>query len=213
MTPGICDRAAALSNSTEASAGPPVSAESEPAESLEHCEPRQQTSEQGQKAATAVTTRDQVEHSPPPQYPASEASSSRPPPFSSLFAPFHDTVGESSGKPPSAVPVEACASASQAAPAYRCDSIPEPSSTQPDRTSPRAFYDPVGETKRALPRDTKVESSRKDEDAEPPPAYSEGDSPLAAFTYVMSAAGGAASIITQVQQGGPPINALGGETF
>lgn len=71
------------------------------------------------------------------------------------------------------------------------------------------------ETKQALnsqKEDTKGESSRsKEEEAEPPPAYSEGSSPLLSFTYLMAAAGGASSIITQVQQGGPPINALGGE--
>ena len=71
----------------------------------------------------------------------------------------------------------------------------------------------VAETKAALPRDTKVgQSSRDLDDGEPPPPYTEGDSPLAGFTYVMAAAGGAASILTQVQQSGPaPLNtALGG---
>ncbi|PPJ56220.1 hypothetical protein CBER1_09382 [Cercospora berteroae] len=71
----------------------------------------------------------------------------------------------------------------------------------------------VADTKAALPRDTKDGRSSKDlDDGEPPPPYTEGSSPLEGFTYVMAAAGGAASIITQVQQGGPaPINtALGG---
>lgn len=71
----------------------------------------------------------------------------------------------------------------------------------------------VADTKAALPRDTKSGQSSKDlDDGEPPPPYTEGSSPLDGFTYVMAAAGGAASIITQVQQGGPaPINtALGG---
>ena len=78
----------------------------------------------------------------------------------------------------------------------------------PDQST-TAFRDPVAETKRALPRDTK-DSSRKDDDAEPPPAYSEeGDSPLTAFSFLMAAAGGASSIITQVQQGGPPVSTLG----
>lgn len=140
---------------------------------------------------------------PPPQYPAPEASSSRPPPFSSLYAsrgpPEDDEVDvhNASGEG---------ASASSAAPAYAAvacaTSDPAPHSS--------AFYDPAGETKRALPRDTKGESSRKDDDAEPPPAYSEGPSPLHTFTYLMAAAGGASSIITQVQQGGPgPVNAIG----
>jgi hypothetical protein len=52
--------------------------------------------------------------------------------------------------------------------------------------------------------DTKAESSVKDtEDTEPPPPYEEGPSPLDAFSYIMAAAGGAASLITQVSQGGP----------
>ncbi|KAH8881412.1 hypothetical protein GQ53DRAFT_667941, partial [Thozetella sp. PMI_491] len=94
-----------------------------------------------------------------------------------------------------------------AAPAY----APSPQEVVPGPSATASQFQ--DETKRALPRDTKGESSRsaKDDDAEPPPAYSEGDSPLLSFTYLMAAAGGAASIITQVQQGGPPINALGGE--
>ena len=71
----------------------------------------------------------------------------------------------------------------------------------------------VAETKAALPRDTKAGQSSKDlDDGEPPPPYTEGDSPLAGFTYVMAAAGGAASILTQVQQSGPapPNTGLGG---
>jgi len=72
----------------------------------------------------------------------------------------------------------------------------------------------VAATKAALPRDTKDASSSKDiDDGEPPPPYSEGYSPLESFTYVMASAGGPASIITQVSQGGsggPPINTLGG---
>ena len=60
------------------------------------------------------------------------------------------------------------------------------------------------ETKAALPRDTKGESSSKAaDDADPPPPYTDGSSPLDSFTYVMAAAGGPASIITQVQQTGP----------
>ncbi|KAK4232533.1 hypothetical protein QBC38DRAFT_439009 [Podospora fimiseda] len=130
--------------------------------------------------------------SPPPQYPASEASASgsnfRPPPsFSDLF----DVEASPSG------------TSSTAAPAYA------PSHNQ---VAASQFQD---ETKRALPQDTKgpgessSRNSKKDEDAEPPPAYSEGYSPLPSFTFLMAATGGASSIITQVQQGGPPINTLG----
>ena len=53
-------------------------------------------------------------------------------------------------------------------------------------------------------------SARANDEEEPPPPYNEGSSPLESFAYVMAAAGGAASIITQVQQtAGPPINSLG----
>jgi len=140
--------------------------------------------------------------SPPPRYPASEPSSSappspRPPPFSSLYASTAEvfeayktavTEAGTSGSVPAYAPVA-------------------PELYQPSASS----RDVVAETKAALPQDTKGESSKKDEDSEPPPAYSEGSSPLESFTYLMAAAGGAASIITQVQQGGaPPINTLGG---
>lgn len=139
--------------------------------------------------------------SPPPQYPISEPSGSapaspRPPPFSSLYTSTAEVVeayksavteGGASGTVPAYAPV-----------AFEPR---EPS------TSPR---DVVAETKAALPQDTKGESSKREDDTEPPPAYTEGSSPLDGFTYLMAAAGGAASIITQVQQGGaPPINTLG----
>lgn len=137
----------------------------------------------------------------PPQYPASEASSScsRPPPFSSLFA---TAAASPSG-------LLASSSKPTAAPAYD-DGSNEDVVFDPDQGSDRTYLDHVAETKRALPTDTKGESSRKEDDTEPPPAYSEGSSPLNSFTYVMAAAGGAASLITQVQQTGPPINTLSG---
>lgn len=145
------------------------------------------------------------EQSPPPQYPASEAPSSpRPPPFSSLFTPLQPSSASAAypsdqrqsryvGAPPAGTEGEA----SSAAPAYTPP-------WDPDQAAART----VAETKNALPTDPKAEKS-KDDDAEPPPAYTEGDSPLFTFSYVMAAAGGASSIITQVQQGGPPINAIG----
>ncbi|KAK3692475.1 hypothetical protein B0T22DRAFT_368706, partial [Podospora appendiculata] len=161
--------------------------------------------------------------SPPPQYPASEASTSAfrlPPPFSSLFStpgpeaaasvfepfePYKHSVSDADADADQVSP------ASPAAPAYA------PSSEQvatESSNSASAASQLRADTKRALPQDTKGhpgESSRnsKDEDSEPPPAYSEGSSPLQSFTYLMAAAGGASSIITQVQQGGPPINTLG----
>ncbi|KAL3420837.1 g-patch domain containing protein [Phlyctema vagabunda] len=140
--------------------------------------------------------------SSPPGYPVSESSTSspspRPPPFSSLYT----STAEAVQAYKSAV-TEASASASASVPAYT-SVVPQPH--PPSTSSP----DVVADTKAALPHDTKGESSKKDEDVEPPPAYSEGFSPLESFSYLMAAAGGAASIITQVQQGGAaPINTLG----
>ncbi|KAI1836644.1 hypothetical protein DTO013E5_4030 [Penicillium roqueforti] len=65
----------------------------------------------------------------------------------------------------------------------------------------------VADTKASF---TEPKNEGSSDDGEPPPPYTEGYSPLESFTYVMAAAGGASSIITQVQQtGGPPINTLG----
>jgi len=173
-------------------------------------------------ADTEVPTSSQC--SPPPQYPATEASGSTsafrpPPPFSSLFSGSEPDPKAAASileplepHKPTVTDADNTASASAAAPAYapRDQVVPESSSRA---FAASQFQD---ETKRALPQDTKGhagESSRsnKDEEAEPPPAYSEGFSPLQSFTYLMAAAGGASSIITQVQQGGPPINTLGGK--
>ena len=145
--------------------------------------------------------------------PVSEASSSsRPPPFSSLFTSLELPERPARKFHPAVVPAACCeeatASGSVAAPAYS-SSLEESTPFDPDQGAGRAFQDPVQETKRALPSDTKADSSGKDDDAEPPPAYTEGDSPLQSFTFLMAAAGGTSSIITQVQQGGPPINAIG----
>lgn len=53
--------------------------------------------------------------------------------------------------------------------------------------------------------------SKAGDDTEPPPPYEEGPSPLDCFVYIMAAAGGAASIITQVSQNAPTSLSLGGE--
>jgi len=69
------------------------------------------------------------------------------------------------------------------------------------------FTSVIEDTKAALPQDTKPRSDKSPDDSEPPPPYTEGTSPLDGFTYLMAQAGGAASIITQVSQGGPaPLN-------
>lgn len=167
---------------------------------------------------------------PPPQYPASEASRptatslvshrTAPPPFSSLFASFpppdqHSPASVLETDDPSGSAV-APSDLFDPEPAQR-DKSPAPAYEPPAASSssepPNTYQETLAETKRALPQDTKGESSSrsKDDDAEPPPAYSEGYSPLQSFTYLMAAAGGASSIITQVQQGGPPINTIGGE--
>lgn len=110
---------------------------------------------------------------------------SSPPPFSSLYFPSPATSGQ----------VEA--------------SITEP--PPPAFTPVSAATRGEAGTEAALPGDNKGESSKSAEDEEAPPPYTEGSSPLDSFTYVMAAAGGAASIITQVQQGGPaPVNTLAG---
>ncbi|KAK7719362.1 hypothetical protein SLS63_010111 [Diaporthe eres] len=165
---------------------------------------------------------------PPPQYPASEASRptatslvshrTAPPPFSSLFASFpppdqHSPASALETDDPSGSAV-APSDLFDPEPAQR-DKSPAPAYEPPAASSssepPNIYQETLAETKRALPQDTKGESSSrpKEDDAEPPPAYSEGYSPLQSFTYLMAAAGGASSIITQVQQGGPPINTIG----
>ncbi|OIW24357.1 hypothetical protein CONLIGDRAFT_685339 [Coniochaeta ligniaria NRRL 30616] len=162
------------------------------------------------------------QQSPPPQYPASEASTSSPPfrpppPFSSLFtdAPSLDQSAAALAVLEPCEPYKPSVSdadtlavlgeSSSAAPAY----APSDQQVVPGSSNAARFLQ--DETKRALPQDTKAGSSRKEDEAEPPPAYSEGSSPLQSFTYLMAAAGGAASIITQVQQGGPTggINTIG----
>ncbi|KAI0184863.1 peroxin 20, partial [Xylaria flabelliformis] len=159
--------------------------------------------------------------SPPPQYlyASSEASPSTsfprpasPPPFSSLYSyASAEDLADDHFRLPAAVSTafsETGASSATAAPAYA--PVASSSSDQPLEPS-SSLQDTVAETKRALPQDVKGESSgqKVDDSNEPPPAYSEGYSPLLSFTYLMAAAGGAASIITQVQQGGPPINSIG----
>lgn len=130
---------------------------------------------------------------------ASNPPSPRPPPFSSLYF------------PPTSALRRIKATVTEAACEPLLATAPAPSFEE-TLAEDEAETKAAAEAKAALPRDTKGESSGKGvDDGEPPPPYTEGSSPLESFTYVMAAAGGAASIITQVQQtGGPPINALGG---
>ncbi|KAF2842552.1 hypothetical protein M501DRAFT_927268, partial [Patellaria atrata CBS 101060] len=123
--------------------------------------------------------------------------SASPPPFSSLYFPPKDL-----GSAPHNLVVTGCGT----------DTLPAFAPAPPFTESSSATAAAVAETKAALPQDTKDGSSSKDlDDGEPPPPYTEGSSPLESFTYVMATAGGPASIITQVQQGGAqPINSLAG---
>lgn len=149
---------------------------------------------------------------PPPQSQerpdeSSSAPAESPPDFHSHGFPALYFPQPSSAEPYLSLVTAACATDSLAvyAPAPPFEECPSPASPSTSTV--------VADTKAALPRDTKNGQSSKDlDDGEPPPPYTEGPSPIDGFTYVMAAAGGAASIITQVQQGGPaPINtALGG---
>lgn len=146
--------------------------------------------------------------------PSAASSSSSPIEPSEVIPPARDIPNPLRSHPPGPGPFEFAQSSPReqsSAPAY--DSPTTPAAVSGPSESSTAYQDTVAETKRALPQDTKAEGSSraKDDESEPPPAYSEGYSPLQSFSYLMAAAGGASSIITQVQQGGPPINTLGGK--
>ena len=130
------------------------------------------------------------------------ADSPDPPSFSSLFL----APEENTNKPPPASGGPGTVSTATPASASPL-TVPAPP-FEPQSSSLTA----AAQTKAALPRDTKERYSNRDlDDSEPPPPYTEGSSPLEGFAYVMAAAGGAASIITQVSQGaGPPITSLSG---
>ena len=149
---------------------------------------------------------DQISPAPPIRSLNSDASlsgppSPRPPPFSSLYFPSEDEVDRFKFAVTEAINEHVLATAP--APSF-AEALAEDEEDQ--RTS---------ETKAEPSRDTKGESSKSNlDDGEPPPPYTEGSSPIEAFTYVMAAAGGPTSIITQVQQtAGPPINTLGGNDW
>ena len=166
-----------------------------------HCLP---TTAFSSRLGDSTPTEDKICPAPALHPPTLEASSSnppspRPPPFSSLYFPSDAELDCIRASVTEAV----CSSLLATAPAPSFEEA-----LAEDEAEQRA----AAERKAALPSDTKGESSNKGvDDGEPPPPYTEGSSPLDSFTYVMAAAGGAASIITQVQQtAGPPINTLGG---
>lgn len=135
---------------------------------------------------------------PPPHSPsqasASSSSSASPPPFSSLFASTESSRPELTEYPgPASLPAFA----------------PPPPVEEPLESAPSSAV--VADTKASFSDPKGDGLGKSTDDGEPPPPYTEGYSPLDSFTYTMAAAGGASSIITQVQQtGGPPINTLGG---
>jgi dipeptidyl-peptidase-3 len=123
---------------------------------------------------------------------ASASSSASPPPFSSLDFAFDANQPKVTESGPASLPAFALLPTEEPL-------EPAPSSSVVADTK-ASFSEPKGDGQGKTP-----------DDGEPPPPYTEGYSPLESFTYVMAAAGGASSIITQVQQtGGPPINTLGG---
>lgn len=145
--------------------------------------------------ASVASLEPEPSYSETPLYAPTAIPSQAPPPFSSLCLPeqtlpdhLKASITEPDPSPPPAfTSVERAESASRT-----------PSNLETD-------------TKAALPAGARGEPSKSGEDAEPPPPYTEGSSPLDSFTYVMAAAGGPSSIITQVQQSGPaPVNTLSG---
>lgn len=162
---------------------------------------------------------------PPPHSPCSEASSSSSFSFSSNPPPFSSLVFDSSVTDPNrskvavTQPTDSALSPSNTSlplplsppPPLSPPAPPSPSFEEPSESEPSSSL--VADTKASFSQEPKGEAPGKSpaDDGEPPPPYTEGYSPLESFTYVMAAAGGASSIITQVQQaGGPPINTLGG---
>ena len=115
------------------------------------------------------------------------APPSPPPPFTSLYYPSvqQRVAREASITEPEPPP-----------PFYPTSSLhPVPSASVPTVEQ---------EIKAAIPGAPRGRSlSKAADDADPPPPYTDGSSPLDSFTYVMAAAGGPASIITQVEQTGP----------
>ncbi|KAJ6107961.1 dipeptidyl peptidase 3 [Penicillium sp. IBT 18751x] len=142
---------------------------------------------------------DEYYTAPPPHSP-SEASASTsfsfgPPPFSSLFFASPST-DFNQPKDPESGPASLSVFAPPSPVEEPFESVPSSSVVADTKAS---FSEPKGDR-----------PGKSTDDGEPPPPYTEGYSPLESFTYVMAAAGGASSIITQVQQtGGPPINTLG----
>lgn len=134
------------------------------------------------------------DESPPPGYPicvtsASATLPSQPPPFCSLYTSTTEVIGSP----------KTAHSKSGHDPSTQLQQIPK---LLPELNTGAKSRSALG---------TKGREVKKEQEREPPPAYSEGSSPFYFFTYLMAATGEAASIISQVQQGGAvPISSLGG---
>ncbi|KAI7220749.1 alcohol dehydrogenase [Hortaea werneckii] len=123
----------------------------------------------------------------------SSAAAESPPPFSSHNFPSRYFPAPSPADPYKAL-VTGCETSS-ALPALAPQDHPSaPAPPFEEEERPASESSVVAETKAALPPDTKEGRSSKDlDDGEPPPPYTEGSSPLDGFTYIMAAAGGAAT--------------------
>ncbi|KAI7011039.1 alcohol dehydrogenase [Hortaea werneckii] len=123
----------------------------------------------------------------------SSAAAESPPPFSSHNFPTRYFPAPSPADPYKAL-VTGCETSS-ALPALAPQDHPSaPAPPFEEEERPASESSVVAETKAALPPDTKEGRSSKDlDDGEPPPPYTEGSSPLDGFTYIMAAAGGAAT--------------------
>ncbi|KAI7352657.1 alcohol dehydrogenase [Hortaea werneckii] len=123
----------------------------------------------------------------------SSAAAESPPPFSSHNFPSRYFPALSPADPYKAL-VTGCET-STALPALAPQDHPSaPAPPFEEEERPVSESSVVAETKAALPPDTKEGRSSKDlDDGEPPPPYTEGSSPLDGFTYIMAAAGGAAT--------------------
>ncbi|KAI7210855.1 alcohol dehydrogenase, partial [Hortaea werneckii] len=123
----------------------------------------------------------------------SSAAAESPPPFSSHNFPSRYFPAPSPADPYKAL-FTGCETSS-ALPALAPQDHPSaPAPPFEEEERPASESSVVAETKAALPPDTKEGRSSKDlDDGEPPPPYTEGSSPLDGFTYIMAAAGGAAT--------------------
>ena len=135
---------------------------------------------------------------PPPSSTSSEpASSSREAVFRRSPLPYDETVETSPEPPPEpAAPIKSSSAA--------VGSIGVGSSSSSSNSSSSS----LSGSGQAQPSP----SYSKQDPEPPPPPYTEALSPLDSFVFAMATAGASSSIITQVQQGGPQLQSLGGQS-